>query len=634
MTHGNKRKAVLVALLLITALLVSSCYMSPADISDGSDTLDVGSDNVPFATMGTTPTPTPSPTPEPTAAGGLPQPTNWDSFFTDPPTQTQPPVQNANPTNAPSSPTNPPSTRKPTATPLAQNDKVLKSGSTGDAVWQLQTKLKELGYYRGTVDGEYGSGTTNAVKAFQDVNGLKADGVAGEQTQDKLYSYYAVPKPADYATAAPNNNNNNNNRPTSTPRATATPNLSKARFLKVGMSGSDVKQVQSRLIALGYLSGTADSSYGGATEYAVIAFQKKAGEWDDGIAGPSTQAKLFASNAPKASSTASSIGTSLKEGMNGSEVRALQKRLKDLGYLSGTADGDFGAGTKNAVIAFQKNAGITADGIAGTATLNKLYASDAPTSTGTPSNPGSGGSATATPPPSNSKYTTLREGDKSDDVKRLQQRLKDLGYYNGVVDGQYGSGTVTAVQSFQSMNSLTADGVAGPATQQRLYGDSSSANKVPGSLKQFDESTDVRDMQYALYELGYFQDAINGIYGDSTFNSVKEFQMINGLAVDGVAGTATLNLLFSIQAKPASASSGEYETLQKGSEGDSVFTLQATLMDLGYLMDAPTGIFDDSTFEALKTFQQYNGLTVDGIAGVTTLERLYSDQAVQNPLRP
>ena len=219
-------------------------------------------------------------------------------------------------------------------------------------------------------------------------------------------------------------------------------------------------------------------------------------------------------------------------------------------------------------------------------------------------------------------------------MKRLQQRLKDLGYYNGVVDGQYGSGTVTAVQSFQSMNSLTADGVAGPATQQRLYGDSSSANKVPGSLKQFDESTDVRDMQYALYELGYFQDAINGIYGDSTFNSVKEFQMINSLAVDGVAGTATLNLLFSIQAKPASASSGEYETLQKGSEGDSVFTLQATLMDLGYLMDAPTGIFDDSTFEALKTFQQYNGLTVDGIAGVTTLERLYSDQAVQNPLRP
>ena len=629
----------MVALLLVTALLVSSCYMSPSDITDGSDTLDVGSDSMPFATMGTTPTPTPSPTPEPTSAGGLPQPTNWeDTFFTDPPTQTQPPVQNTSPTNVPTNATNPPSsTRKPTATPLAQNDKVLKSGSTGDAVWQLQTKLKELGYYKGSVDGEYGSGTTNAVKAFQDVNGLKADGVAGEQTQDKLYSYYAVPKPADYATTAPNNNsgsNNNNNRPTSTPRATATPNLSKARYLKVGMSGSDVKQVQSRLIALGYLSGSADSSYGGATEYAVIAFQKKSGEWDDGIAGPNTQTKLFASNAPKASGVASSIGTSLKEGMNGSEVRALQKRLKDLGYLSGTIDGDFGTGTKNAVTAFQKNAGINADGIAGTATLNKLYASDAPTSSGTPSNPSTGGTPTATPPPSNSKYTTLREGDKNDDVKRLQQRLKDLGYYNGVVDGQYGSGTVTAVQSFQSMNSLTVDGIAGPTTQQRLYGDSSSANKVPGSLKQFDESTDVRDMQYALYELGYFQDSINGLYGDSTVNSVKEFQMINGLVVDGVAGNATLNLLFSIQAKPASASSGVYETLQKGSEGDSVITLQATLMDLGYLMDAPTGIFDDATFEGLKTFQQYNGLTVDGIAGSTTLEKLYSDQAVQNPLRP
>ncbi len=634
MTNGNKRKAALVALLLSTALLVSSCYMSPADIADGSDALDVGSDNVPFATIGTTPTATPSPTPAPTVVGGLPQPTNGDPFFPDPVTQTQPPVQNTNPTNAPNNATNPPSTRTPTPTPKpTQNSKVLKSGATGDAVWQLQTKLKELGYYKGTVDGEYGSGTTNAVIAFQDVNGLKADGVAGEQTQDKLYSYYAIPKPDSYATKAPGSTNAP--RATNTPKPTATPNLSNARYLKVGMSGSDVRQVQNRLIALGYLRGTADGNYEGATEYAVIAFQKKAKIWDDGIAGKDTQTALFASNAPKASSVASSVGLSLKEGMDGDEVRALQKRLKDLGFLSGTIDGDFGTGTKNAVIAFQQKAGIKADGIAGTATQNKLFASDAPTSSGTPGTPGSGGgSATPTPPPGNSKYTTLREGDTGESVKRLQQRLKDLQYYNGVVDGKYGSGTVTAVQSFQSMNGLTVDGIAGPATQQRLYGDSSSANKVPGSLKQYDESADVRDMQYALYELGYFQGAINGIYGDSTLNSVKEFQMINGLVVDGVAGNATLNLLFSIHAKPASASSGEYETLQKGSEGDSVVTMQATLYDLGYMLSAPTGVFDDETFEALKTFQQYNGLTVDGIAGATTQERLYSDQAVQNPLRP
>jgi peptidoglycan hydrolase-like protein with peptidoglycan-binding domain len=218
-------------------------------------------------------------------------------------------------------------------------------------------------------------------------------------------------------------------------------------------------------------------------------------------------------------------------------------------------------------------------------------------------------------------------------VKRLQQRLKDLNYYSGTVDGKYGAGTVAAVQSFQSKNGLTVDGVAGPATQQRLYGDNSTANKVPGSLKQFDESTDVRDMQYALYELGYYQDPINGIYGESTFNAVKEFQMINGLVVDGVAGNATLNLLFSISAKPVTAVTGEFDTLMQGSEGDSVVILQATLIDLGYLDTGTTGVFDDATFVALKSFQQYNGLTVDGIAGATTQEKLYSDEAVPNPLR-
>ena len=144
----------------------------------------------------------------------------------------------------------------------------------------------------------------------------------------------------------------------------------------------------------------------------------------------------------------------------------------------------------------------------------------------------------------------------------------------------------------------------------------------------------MRDMQYALYELGYFQDSINGIYGESTFNAIREFQMINGLTVDGVAGNATLNLLFSIQAKPVtSATIGNYETLRQGSEGESVVLLQIMLYELGYMESSATGVFDEETFVALKSFQQYNGLTVDGIAGATTQEKLFSDAAVPNPLR-
>lgn len=57
-----------------------------------------------------------------------------------------------------------------------------KKGSSGAVVTQIQTKLKSWGYYTGTVDGIYGSGTERSVRAFQQKNGLTVDGKAGDQT--------------------------------------------------------------------------------------------------------------------------------------------------------------------------------------------------------------------------------------------------------------------------------------------------------------------------------------------------------------------------------------------------------------------------------------------------------------------
>ena len=57
-----------------------------------------------------------------------------------------------------------------------------KKGSNGAVVTQIQTKLKSWGYYTGSVDGVYGSGTERAVRAFQQKNGLAVDGKAGTQT--------------------------------------------------------------------------------------------------------------------------------------------------------------------------------------------------------------------------------------------------------------------------------------------------------------------------------------------------------------------------------------------------------------------------------------------------------------------
>ncbi len=61
-----------------------------------------------------------------------------------------------------------------------------KSGSTGEEVRKIQTKLKNWGYYNGSVDGVYGWQTENAVRSFQKKNGLKVDGVAGQATLNAM----------------------------------------------------------------------------------------------------------------------------------------------------------------------------------------------------------------------------------------------------------------------------------------------------------------------------------------------------------------------------------------------------------------------------------------------------------------
>ena len=148
----------------------------------------------------------------------------------------------------------------------------------------------------------------------------------------------------------------------------------------------------------------------------------------------------------------------LKLGVSSEEVRKLQQRLKELRYYDGEVDGQFGPGTQEAVILFQTKHGLTADGVAGKATLSQLYADTARTYVPTPA-------PTQTP-------GLLKKGDDGGSVSLMQERLKELGYYNGSVDGDFGPGTEQAVRLFQSQNGLDADGIAAAKTFAVLYSDS------------------------------------------------------------------------------------------------------------------------------------------------------------------
>ncbi len=118
----------------------------------------------------------------------------WDTYraemaVTPVPTATVVPITvTADPGRPTATPAPPTPTPAPTATPS-----YVAYGSKGEMVKQLQTRLQELGYYTGAIDGDFGSGTQRAVEVFQKQNGLDADGIAGQKTLTQLYSDEAKP---------------------------------------------------------------------------------------------------------------------------------------------------------------------------------------------------------------------------------------------------------------------------------------------------------------------------------------------------------------------------------------------------------------------------------------------------------
>ena len=228
----------------------------------------------------------------------------------------------------------------------------LRMGDSGSAVKDLQTKLKKLGYYDGTVDSTFGSGTYAAVRAFQKKYNLTADGVAGSETLKKLDSAY---KNAD--------------------------SDKDDDSLRNGASGSAVKDLQTKLKKLGFYNASIDGDYGDTTVAAVKAFQKKYNLTADGVAGSETLKKLDSAY-KNADSNTSTDDDSLRKGATGTAVKTLQTNLKKLGFYTAYVDGSFGSTTESAVKAFQKKYGLTADGVAGSATLKKIESVVASASSG------------------------------------------------------------------------------------------------------------------------------------------------------------------------------------------------------------------------------------------------------------
>ncbi len=310
-----------------------------------------------------------------------------------------------------------------------------------------------------------------------------------------------------------------------------------------------------------------------------------------------------------------------KRGSRGDGVYALTSRLSEMGYPVSPTN-YYSDSVAAAVRLFQSANGLSADGMAGKLTQEKLYSVSA-----------IGYSE------SGQTYPTLVRGDRGMALLyTLQQRLKDLGYYTIRVDGIFGSGTQRAVRWFQSVNGLSVTGKADNATQQLLY--SAQAKAASGySPESYDTlsrsnryKAAVVPLQRRLKALGYLSGSADGYFGSNTYRAVRNFQSRNGLSVTGVADSGTQQLLYSSSARPASGSSSSgsgsstgYRLLYWGCKGDAVKRLQQALIDAGYksYVRSADGIYGQWTYDAVRAYQKDVGLSVDGIAGKNTQNKLY-----------
>ena len=350
-------------------------------------------------------------------------------------------------------------------------------------------------------------------------------------------------------------------------------------------------------------------------------------------------------------------GSPLRQGDSGTAVFTLQRQLnriaKDYPFFGKlTVDGVFGPRMVSTVKTFQRQFNLTADGVVGRQTWYKIsyiyvsvkdlaeLTSEGETSSGTLSDGSWGGMA-------------LRTGSTGSAVEQVQFWLNTLAQYESAlpsiaVDGSYGAATASAVRAFQRRYGLTVDGVVGRETWNAIYNefrsiqsDNGTPNAYPGTaLREGASGQNVRLVQFWLKIAHTVYSRLNdltvdGRFGAATTAAVKRFQTYFGLTSDGMVGRTTWNKLYEVyndianKLLSSSLRPGEYPgILRRGSSGTAVRELQFYLYLLSaYESSIPAvgidGSFGAATENAVRAYQRFAGLTVDGIVGRATWESLY-----------
>ena len=148
----------------------------------------------------------------------------------------------------------------------------------------------------------------------------------------------------------------------------------------------------------------------------------------------------------------------------------------------------------------------------------------------------------------------MKKDSRGEDVRLLQEYLREIGLYTGSVTGNYGALTLAAVKKFQRQNGLAADGIAGPKTLQALLDRVNERRGVKAQpaeeparparvIRKGAQGDDVLQLQKDLQALGFYRGSLTGSCGSQTASAIRRFQLENRLKADGAAGAQTLGCI-------------------------------------------------------------------------------------------
>ncbi|WP_375510585.1 peptidoglycan-binding protein [uncultured Nostoc sp.] len=260
------------------------------------------------------------------------------------------------------------------------NRPILKVGSQGERVSELQAALKLLGFYSGAVDGTYSENTASAVARFKQAAGLNPDGIVDASTWQRLFPNQPVAASTVPSSQPRFNSATNFPVPTQASNVTNVVNSNSPRQAVTQVSTNPEPRPTTPKKAVRQVATSPEPRPATPRKTTTSSTQKtpnratsttrtqsttRTGQTTQ--TGPNTTTK----RTPGIQYTSEGLPI-LRIGLRGSEVVKLQQQLKKLGFLKGDADGDFGETTEAAVKAAQKRYGLEADGVVGGSTWEVL----------------------------------------------------------------------------------------------------------------------------------------------------------------------------------------------------------------------------------------------------------------------